>query len=61
MTATKFRTWDELTSGERWDIMHAENPPSLKQAFGLLWRITDDGWECKDREQLNPNDIFGCR
>jgi hypothetical protein len=55
MTSSKWRTFTELTDGERFDILHAQNPPSLKVATQSLWRQTEDGWECARREDVNPD------
>lgn len=52
-----FRSWDQLSSGERFDIMHSENPPTMQQAHQSLFRPTEDGWECARREDLAPEMI----
>lgn len=61
MDANLFKTWGELTDGERFDILHSENSPTLITAIRSLWRITKDGWDCKDRTETDPRDIFGCQ
>ncbi len=53
----KWRTYEQLHTGERWDIMHSENPPSLMDASRLLWRVTANGWECIDRSLADPRDL----
>jgi hypothetical protein len=55
-----FRTWEELTNGERFDIMHGESPPSLRSATERLWRVVPDGWQCHYREDLRPAEIWAC-
>jgi hypothetical protein len=59
--SNRYRTWDDLSSGERFDIMHSENPPTLMRASRLLWRASPDGWQTALREQLLPSEIADCR
>jgi hypothetical protein len=56
-----FRTWEQLTDGETFDILHSENPPTMIQAHRLLWRVTSGGWECKDRSELSGKEILDCQ
>lgn len=53
----KWRTWDQLTPAETWEIMHAVNPPSLRYALGCVWKETPDGWAHTDRSTLRAEDI----